>query len=78
MRVVATFLLAEMRDRGARDVEGAIEVHLDDRVPFLDRHVMEHAVAQDAGIVHDDIDTAEIVDRILHHALGVVPVRDAA
>ena len=39
---------------------------------------MEHAIAQNARIVHDHVDAAEIVDRILHHALGVVPARNAA
>src|ERR1700722_1944683 len=51
---------------------------LDHRVPFLDRHVVEHAIAKDASVVHHDVDAAEIVDCVLHHALRVFPARDAA
>ena len=78
MHVSAALLLAEMRHGGAGDIEGAIQMHLDHRVPFLDRHVVEHAVAQDAGVVHHHVDAAEIVDRVLHHLLGVFPACHAA
>ena len=42
--VAAAFLLAEMRDRRAGDIERTIKVNLDHRVPLFDRHVVEHAI----------------------------------
>ena len=77
MHVAAALLLAEMRHRGAADIEGAVQMHLHHRVPFLGRHVVEHAVAQDAGVVHHHVDAAEIVDRGLHDLLRVLPLGDA-
>ena len=77
MHEAAALLLAEMRHRGAADVEGAVKMHLDHGVPFLGRHVVEHAVAQDAGVVHHHVDAAEIVDRVLHDLLRVLPLGDA-
>ena len=56
--------------------EGALEVHLDHRVPLRLAHVGEHAVAQDAGVVDEDVEAAEGVDGGLHEALGAVPVAD--
>ena len=46
--------------------EMALEVHLDHRVPFGLGDVEAHRVAQDAGVVHDDVEPAELVDRLLH------------
>ena len=77
MHEATALLLAEMRHRGAADIEGAVQVHLDDRVPFLGRHVVEHAVAQDAGVVHNHVDATEIVDRRLHDLLRIFPLGDA-
>src|SRR5262245_47433119 len=53
--VGARLLRLEVGRRGARDVEGTVEVHVDDRAPFLERHIEEEAVAQDAGVVYDDV-----------------------
>ena len=39
------------------------------RVPLLLGHVEDHAVAQDAGVVDDDVDAAEAVDRGLDDGL---------
>src|SRR5207247_944908 len=41
--------LAHVRAGVAHAVEGALQVHGDDRVPLLLAHVEDHAVAQDAG-----------------------------
>src|SRR6185312_16136866 len=49
---------------------------LDDRVPLGLGHVDHHPVAQDAGVVHDDVDRAERVDRELDEALRAVPGGD--
>src|SRR5690606_29972380 len=56
--------------------EGALEVDLDDEVPLLLGHVGEHAVAEDAGVVDEDVETAEGLDRLVDHALGGFPVAD--
>src|SRR3546814_10767871 len=56
--------------------EGALQVHLDDRVPLGLAHVREHAVAQDPGVVDEDVETTEGVDRGADEALGTVPVAD--
>ena len=43
--------------------EVALEVHADDRVPLLLASVDEHPVAQEAGVVDEDVEPAEGVDR---------------
>ena len=50
----------------AQHVERALEVHVDDGVEQLGGDVLERGVAQDAGVVHDDVDAAERVERALH------------
>ena len=49
----------------------------DDRVPVLLAHVEDHAVAQDAGVVDDDVELAEVIDRAIDDALGGLEVGDA-
>src|ERR1017187_7966656 len=48
----------------------------DHGVPFVDRHIDEHPVTQNAGVVDQDIDRPEVVDRRLDQATGAVVVRD--
>jgi hypothetical protein len=69
-------LVSPVLDGVAGRCERAAQVHLDHGVPFLDRHVDEHAVAQDAGIVHQHVDRPEGVDRRLDEAPRPVVVRD--
>jgi hypothetical protein len=52
----------------------ALEVDVDDRVPFLLGHVHDHPVPQDPGVVHQHVQVAERVDRGLDEALGPFPV----
>ena len=59
-----------------RRSERPLEVDLDDRVPLCLGHVGEHPVAQDAGVVDDDVEPAEAVDRALHHPTGGLEVAD--
>ena len=40
------------------------------------RHVEDHAVAEEAGVVDDDVEPAEAFDRAAHEIEGVVPVGD--
>jgi len=75
--VAARILALEIGRGGARDVEGAVQVHVDHRFPLLDRHVEEEAVAQDAGVVHHHIDPAERVDGALDDPVRRLPLGDA-
>src|SRR5439155_23957608 len=59
-------------DRG----EVALEVHGHDLVPLLLAHVEDHAVAEDAGVVDEDIDPPEFVDCGLDDVLPAVHGRD--
>ena len=54
----------------------AAQMDANDRVPFLDRHVEDHAVAQDAGDIHEDIELAEFLDRLIDEALATFGRRD--
>ena len=52
-------------------------MHVDDRVEQVGRHVVERLVAQDAGVVDDDVDPAERVERGLHDGLAALGRGDA-
>ena len=64
----AVALLLHHRRRVAGAVERALEVHADHRVEVGLFHLDERLVAHDAGVVHEDVDRAERVDRGLHDA----------
>jgi hypothetical protein len=59
-------------------VEQAGEVGLDDRVPVGAAHLAEHAVARDAGVVHQHIDRPVFALRLLEGRDGRIPVPDVA
>ncbi len=77
MYIRAALLGAEMVGGGAADEEAAVEVHVDDGEPVLRRHLVEDRIAQDAGVVHHDIDAPETVEGALHDPLGAGPFGDA-
>src|SRR5258708_22985132 len=77
MDVGAALLLAEMRRRRARHVEAPHGMDLDHHLPVDMRHAMKDAVAQDAGVVADAVDTAEGLERGADDALGAGRVGDA-
>ena len=56
--------------------ERALEVHLDDRIPLRLAHVREHAVAEDASVVDEDVEATERIDGGLDEAFGSVPIAD--
>ncbi len=62
-----------MAGRGER----ALEMDVDDGIPFGLGHVREHPVAEDAGVVDDDVQIAEGVERRLHEPLGALEVGHA-
>ncbi len=51
-------------------------MHPDDRVPFVGRHVDQHAITQNPGVVDQDVEVAEGLDRLVDEPFGAVPVRD--
>ena len=58
--------------------EAALEVGSDEAVPFFFEHVEDHALAQDAVGADEHVESAELVDGGLDHALGAVHVGDVA
>jgi hypothetical protein len=61
-------------DRVADRAEGAAHVDPDDRVPFVDAHVDEHPVADDAGVAHERVEAAPGVECLLDHRAGGVEI----
>ena len=56
------FLLAEMGRSGTADIEGTIQVNINDLRPFFVAHFVKQAVAQVTRIIHNDVDAAKIVN----------------
>ena len=56
---------------GPGDVEAPLQVHLNDPVEVVLGHLVKGRVARNAGDAGDRIDTAEGVDRLLHHRPGI-------
>jgi hypothetical protein len=52
-------------------------MHVNDGFPFIGAHVEEKPVAEDAGIVDDAVDPAEIVKCRINDAMRGIPFRDA-
>ena len=51
--------------RRAAGIEGAAEVRVQDDAPVLVRHPRQKPVACDAGVVHEDVDVARLLDEAL-------------
>jgi hypothetical protein len=66
----AALLLAKDPRRGVADVERAHQVNLDDGLERFHAHLVEDHVAQDAGIVDDAVELAEMIGRGLHDLAG--------
>ena len=52
------------------------QVHVDDRVPFVERHLADRSVAKDPGVVDQDIEPAPFVADAIHHRLDGPGVAD--
>ena len=74
------FLTAGRDDRlcGTQDPERRFEVHIEDGVPLFVGHLLDHRVPGVAGVVDDDVQAAEVVDRGGDEAFAEVGVGDAA
>ena len=76
MHEAAGILLAEMRGAGAAHGEAAVQMHVDHVRPVRPAHAVEDAVAQNAGIVDEDIDAAEGIERRLDDLVGIAGLAD--
>ena len=54
----------------------ALEMDADNVVPLLLGHVEDHPVAQDAGDVDQDVELAELLDRLIDEPLAARHARD--
>jgi hypothetical protein len=58
--------------------EVALEVDAHDVVEVVLAHVEEHPVAQEAGVVHEDVEPAPLLEAAPDHGERVVPIGDVA
>jgi hypothetical protein len=72
----AGILLAELHRASPAHVEGTVEMHRQHVRPVRPAHAMEDAVAQNAGIIDQDVDPAEGRQRRLDDLVGVLGLRD--
>ena len=56
----------------ARAQELAGEVHVEHELPVLQAHLVQRRIALQPGVVHQDVDAAPGVDRLLEHGLHLV------
>jgi len=54
----------------------ALEVHGDHRVPLALIHPGDERVPQDAGVVHQHVESAELTDRLVDQGCSPVPGGD--
>ncbi|MNS88719.1 hypothetical protein D3C72_1227070 [compost metagenome] len=71
-------LLAHDGPHGARAIRGAQQVHVHDGVEVFGAHLGESLVAQDAGVVDQDVDAAPCVHRPAGHGRDIGTVAHAA
>ena len=45
-------------------------------VPFIDGHIDDHAIANNAGVADQSVETTEGTNGLLHHATSTIPVAD--
>src|ERR1700678_1981458 len=76
MHIAAGLLLAEGRRAGAAHDEAAVEVNVDNVGPVGPAHAMKNAIAQDAGIVDQNVDAAEGIERRLHDLVAIGRLAD--
>lgn len=53
------------------EVEGRLQVDVEDGIPLCLRHAEHQAVLGDSGIVDEDVDAAEVGVDLLHDGLGL-------
>ena len=71
-------MLDHVLDRGLGHEEGAGQVDRDDLLPVLVGHLGHGPVDGDAGVVHQDVDPALLVDHLEQHPTAVIGIADVA
>src|SRR5690606_36840899 len=64
---LAAAALAELRQRGAYCKEGTLEIEVELLVPDRFCCLLDWHGAENAGIVDEDVESAEGIDHLLHH-----------
>jgi len=64
-------------DRFGR-IEDAVDVDLHDLVPIFDRSLQKGAARENAGVIHQDVDSSEPGRRRIHQRLHVLLIRNIA
>jgi hypothetical protein len=60
-----------VRKSGAREVEGAEQHDADEALPGLDRELLDWRDVLQPGVIHEDVDAAEVADRPRHERIAV-------
>jgi hypothetical protein len=60
-----------MRPRGSCALESTLDMDVIDQIPVLIFHVLEADITQNASVVEEDIDAAEVVNGGLNDALAI-------
>ena len=71
----APFVLEHRREGKTRRVEGGREIDRDDCVPLLHREILQRRHMLDPGIVHQDVEPAERVERLFDHLADRIRLR---
>jgi hypothetical protein len=56
-------------------VKGSRQVDREDRIPFVDRKLVDRRDMLDAGVVDKQVDRAEARDCVLHHRFDLLGLR---
>ena len=75
-RLARLHLLAPVGGGEAGRHEVALQVHVDDQVPLVLGHRHEHAIAEDAGVVDEHVETTERGEGGVDQLPPTVPVGD--
>jgi len=54
------------------------EIYADDAFEFFQRHFLDRAIANDSGIVHENIETSMSILDLVHHRLDLLRLRYVA
>jgi len=77
MDEAARLLLAEMGGCGTADVEAALEMDTDDRIPIVLGHFVEDGITQNAGIVDHNVEAAKGIHGLVDHSLSGLEIGNA-
>ena len=69
---------AQNRCRFLRDCERPDEIDADDALEFVRRHLLNGAIADNPGIVYQDIEPAALILYLLHHRFDLLRLRHVA